>query len=94
MNIEQLQRTAKATSSKKSQGSAEGWRPGEGTAEQFYGLHLYRCWYCKRVLLKPLQCGQCQSIAYCSKECQRAHWHVHRSACADVRDKLGAGNKK
>ena len=26
-------------------------------------------------------CGGCQSIFYCSKECQRLHWPDHRSAC-------------
>ena len=36
-----------------------------GRVYGYTGLHLYRCWQCNRVLLKPLQCGQCKSVAYC-----------------------------
>ena len=31
----------------------------------YAGMHLYRCWQCRRVLLKPLQCGKCKSVVYC-----------------------------
>lgn len=27
------------------------------------------------------QCGRCSSVAYCSKECQAAHWPAHKPAC-------------
>jgi hypothetical protein len=56
---------------------------GEGAV----GLHLYRCWQCKRVLLKPLQCANCMLVAYCSKECQLAHWQTHKAWCREGRKK-------
>ena len=32
---------------------------------------------------KPfLQCTRCQSVAYCSTQCQRANWPHHRLVCA------------
>ncbi|KAH9934576.1 uncharacterized protein BXZ73DRAFT_100767 [Epithele typhae] len=27
------------------------------------------------------ECGACRAVAYCSAECQRAHWDVHRAGC-------------
>jgi hypothetical protein len=27
-------------------------------------------------------CARCQAVRYCSRECQRADWRVHESACA------------
>ncbi|KAJ6525299.1 hypothetical protein DFH09DRAFT_174840 [Mycena vulgaris] len=28
-----------------------------------------------------LKCGKCKTITYCNKECQRAHWPVHKQIC-------------
>ncbi len=28
-----------------------------------------------------MRCGRCRSVAYCGKECQRAHWKQHKGAC-------------
>lgn len=30
---------------------------------------------------KLKQCGRCNSVLYCSRECQMAHWEVHKSEC-------------
>ncbi|KAK3275306.1 hypothetical protein CYMTET_16554 [Cymbomonas tetramitiformis] len=30
---------------------------------------------------KMMQCGRCQKQYYCTKECQRAHWKVHKKEC-------------
>ncbi|ELR23589.1 MYND finger domain containing protein [Acanthamoeba castellanii str. Neff] len=54
---------------------------GSGNIDAFFGMHLYRCWNCKRTLLKPLQCSRCQSVVYCSRTCQRDDWAKHKVAC-------------
>ena len=31
---------------------------------------------------KLLNCSQCRSVRYCSRECQRAHWRAgHKAEC-------------
>lgn len=30
-------------------------------------------------------CGRCRDIAYCSKDCQRQHWALHKRHCKDTR---------
>ena len=27
------------------------------------------------------RCGECRGEAYCSAQCQRQHWPVHKAAC-------------
>ena len=36
-----------------------------GRVYGYVGMHLYRCWQCQRILLKPLQCSRCKSVVYC-----------------------------
>eukprot|EP01112_Ceratiomyxa_fruticulosa_P011072 TRINITY_DN2979_c0_g1_i1.p1 TRINITY_DN2979_c0_g1~~TRINITY_DN2979_c0_g1_i1.p1 ORF type:complete len:684 (+),score=109.95 TRINITY_DN2979_c0_g1_i1:105-2156(+) len=54
---------------------------GVGLADMLVGLHLYRCWQCQRILLKPLECSACKSVVYCSRECQKDNWRVHKTQC-------------
>lgn len=28
-------------------------------------------------------CARCKTVAYCGKECQKAHWKLHKSECKD-----------
>jgi len=58
--------------------------PGNGNIDAFFGMHLYRCWLCKKTLLKPLQCGHCQSVVYCSRTCQTEDWADHEKLCDEV----------
>ena len=30
---------------------------------------------------KPLRCGHCKVIFYCSKGCQKRNWKLHKCAC-------------
>eukprot|EP00961_Rhodomonas_salina_P289727 3914677-Rhodomonas_salina.1 len=30
-------------------------------------------------------CSGCRSVAYCSKECQKADWKAHKAACRQIR---------
>ncbi|RYE20601.1 MAG: zinc finger MYND domain-containing protein, partial [Sphingobacteriaceae bacterium] len=36
---------------------------------------------CHDQLKKTQRCARCQTVAYCSKECQKTHWDTHRSFC-------------
>lgn len=31
-------------------------------------------------------CGRCRSVAYCDRDCQRAHWKQHKDACKPIPD--------
>jgi len=33
-----------------------------------------------------LMCTACHTVAYCSKDCQRAHWKQHKPHCRAVQD--------
>jgi len=61
--------------------NAYSLKGGSGGVEALFGMHLYRCWFCKRTLLKPLQCASCQRVVYCGRECQKKDWIHHKSMC-------------
>ncbi|KAJ7624505.1 hypothetical protein FB45DRAFT_1060792 [Roridomyces roridus] len=45
--------------------------------------HRCHSLFCQRNLEEPLQvCGGCQGVAYCSPECAKAGWSVHKLVCA------------
>ncbi|KAI9010531.1 hypothetical protein DFJ74DRAFT_312275 [Hyaloraphidium curvatum] len=37
------------------------------------------------------RCGRCQSVKYCSTECQKAHWPKHKASCVPGEDKGSCG---
>lgn len=40
------------------------------------------CSRCMKILEPPLlRCGKCRKAAYCSRECQKVHWSVHKKEC-------------
>ena len=39
------------------------------------------CASCKKTDLKLKFCSRCRTVAYCSVECQRAHWARHKVRC-------------
>eukprot|EP01083_Nonionella_stella_P114667 339315_1 len=39
------------------------------------------CAFCSQHSEKPKRCSRCQSVWYCSVECQRPHWKVHKKLC-------------
>jgi hypothetical protein len=30
---------------------------------------------------KNMQCGACQKVYYCSQDCKRKHWKLHKEKC-------------
>ena len=43
---------------------------------------VVRCFHCNTSMSeKPKYCSACKFACYCSKECQRAHWKVHKRTC-------------
>ena len=41
------------------------------------------CWKCM-AYRGTVTCGSCRVARYCSKQCQEAHWNVHRHQCKDM----------
>ncbi len=39
------------------------------------------CDGCGRQARHSRRCGGCRAARYCSRECQRAHWPLHRESC-------------
>ena len=67
---------------------------GCGVSDSFWFVQLYRCANCRTVLFRPLMCGDCMAVAYCSLVCQRQHWKVHEPYCRARKKKfkeLGKG---
>lgn len=34
--------------------------------------------------IRRLRCARCKSVFYCSRECQKTHWKIHKHMCQDV----------
>jgi SET and MYND domain-containing protein len=45
------------------------------------------CGYCGTNTESLTRCAACKSIHYCSKECQRSDWPVHKPKCLEVQGK-------
>lgn len=41
-----------------------------------------RCFVCRRAAQS--RCAKCAAVYYCSADCQRSHWSVHRRWCAEA----------
>jgi len=50
-----------------------------------YFACLYRCANCHTILFKPLKCDKCMCVAYCSLECQKQHYKIHKKYCKKIR---------
>ncbi|KAG0696832.1 hypothetical protein DFH29DRAFT_857610 [Suillus ampliporus] len=49
-----------------------------------------QCTQCQKKLDKILKCSKCKGVWYCSKECQKKHWPIHKLGCHDVERSSGA----
>jgi hypothetical protein len=39
------------------------------------------CELCSKEQEKMKKCSKCKAVTYCSVECQKAHWSIHKTAC-------------
>ena len=42
---------------------------------------LKQCAFCNKQLHKLLRCGRCKKVYYCSVQCQKPHWKIHKKIC-------------
>lgn len=45
-----------------------------------------KCIGCKKSSPTLKRCSSCLSVIYCSVECQRAHWPIHKTPCKILKD--------
>ena len=56
---------------------------GQEEAEAAAVTPTTRCYVCGKK--SKFRCSKCKQVKYCSRECQRAHWAVHRKECGKAR---------
>jgi hypothetical protein len=49
-----------------------------------------KCDGCGKRGIKLKRCAACNSVRYCSEECQRAAWKLHRIECKKIKERLEA----
>lgn len=54
------------------------WRFKSGTLME----NTRTCAHCNSPNMAKSRCGQCKSIWYCDRECQRQHWGSHKAQCS------------
>ncbi|KAF2823734.1 hypothetical protein CC86DRAFT_327621 [Ophiobolus disseminans] len=42
------------------------------------------CAHCSKSPESLKQCNKCHSVAYCNKDCQKAHFKTHKKECASL----------
>jgi len=48
------------------------------------------CHFCHTTLQGMKKCASCKLVYYCSKDCQAAHWNVHKERCRFVAENADA----
>ena len=46
-----------------------------------YILDTSLCVFCNKFVEKKYKCAKCLSVIYCNRECQKAHWKIHKTKC-------------
>merc|ERR1711920_351827 len=42
----------------------------------------FHCHNCFAIITKPLRCGTCKKVEYCSAACQKDDWRFHKRVCS------------
>jgi len=49
-------------------------------------MNIDFCFYCKETQTKKMRkCGNCKSVYYCSRECQKKDWSFHKGRCKNMK---------
>ena len=48
---------------------------------------VFTCHFCGAVLKRPMRCGSCRSVFYCSRTCQASDWPAHKAYCRAARER-------
>ncbi|CAI2338190.1 unnamed protein product [Caenorhabditis sp. 36 PRJEB53466] len=48
-------------------------------------VHSY-CNHCLISMSEPKKCSACMKLAYCSQDCQKSDWRLHRAECKSIQD--------
>ena len=64
--------TTAATKPWKTSGTKDTW------------VTVYTCSHCRAKGHAMPKCSQCEVAHYCDRNCQRAHWKIHKHACIAV----------
>ena len=54
--------------------------PAAALLESLAGIQA--CGQCGSIPQSLMACSRCGQVAYCSRECQRQHWKLHKQACS------------
>lgn len=57
--------------------------------EQSRNKILIQCTQCETKMEKPRKCSKCRSVLYCSQECQKKNWPIHKRICHQVEQSSG-----
>ncbi|CAE7677787.1 unnamed protein product [Symbiodinium pilosum] len=52
------------------------------------------CHNCHKDVQKPLRCGVCKKVSYCSAACQKEDWSFHKRVCKKPEEKAKAAPRK
>ena len=50
--------------------------------------HCVNCGQIQGDKCKFKRCSGCETVKYCSKKCQQAHWKDHKSICCAIKELL------
>jgi len=56
-------------------------KPKQETAAAQKTPEKPHCHNCHKDITKPLRCGVCKKVSYCSAQCQREDWRYHKRTC-------------